>query len=800
MDRELTHTIGGCIAQATQGAWSLEAVDVQAGGLLLRLHSAEGAFALEVRRAEPGRRCFRALGDLAYSYRSGTVTPSSALVDRAVGALHGVLSEARYTVPDTAPAEARSPVASAVRQTQPLFPTPYHCDHLERTIDVPGDLREAFRRDGHVLVRGALDGGVLLAAREVIVAALGEALQGQFAQQAVPVAERKDAYSRSFTQITNLGLDNAAIRVLTQSRRIAKMAADLMGVRGVRIFCEDWLIKEVGAGITPWHQDAAVMPVDTAATITVWIPFQPVKEGTGLMRFARGSHHAGVQPIETINDESEDRFDEIIRRHGWTIDVSPPMLVGDVSFHDGSTIHGAFPNDSDAPRIALALHCFADGAVLREATTPAMQNMRDIYAAGLATGTPAASPFWPLTFRDDEPAIGRSPVSVTSRALHLKATLVPGGTAPVDLWVQDGRIRFTPIAGAETVAPEGGFLSSGLVDCHTHLSWPHTPQMQAETQTVAFMNANRAAYAADGVLALRDMGSASDHVAALGDEPGLPRVRAAGMLVVPYDGFPFTPVAPTALARTFVDRLERGASWIKVFSDWSTDWGGQMHTGFSETNAVTYPLDVLREAVAAVHHLGGLVAAHCFTRAGAEVAIRAGVDSLEHGWGVDRPLIDEMAERGIAWIPLVGIASVMWRDAMRDQQPDHAAWIDRSMATLAQTVPYAHRAGVRILAGTDWFPEVTVADEIRALCALGVDTASAVGAGAWEARRWLGEPGIEEGAPADLVVYSADPRTHVDTLDGPTLILIGGKRVSPAQPRAQRHYLPWSARHRIAPA
>src|SRR5262249_22620163 len=183
------------------------------------------------------------------------------------------------------------------------------------------------------------------------------------------------------------------------------------------------------------------------------------------------------------------------------------------------------------------------------------------------------------------------------------------------------------------------------------------------------------------------------------------------------------------------------------------------------------------DAVAAAHAVGGLVAAHCFTRAGAEVAIHAGVDSLEHGWGVDRPLADEMAARAVAWIPLLGIGRVMRRDAERDQQTEHIAWTDRSLAALAETLPYAHSRGVRILAGTDWFPEVTVITEIRELCALGIDAASAVGAGMWDARRWLGEPGIEPGAPADLVLYPSDPRLDPATLDAPALTLIGGQPV-----------------------
>jgi imidazolonepropionase-like amidohydrolase len=266
------------------------------------------------------------------------------------------------------------------------------------------------------------------------------------------------------------------------------------------------------------------------------------------------------------------------------------------------------------------------------------------------------------------------------------------------------------------------------------------------------------------------------------------------MLVLRFDDFPFTPTPPEALREGFLERVEHGARWIKVFSDWSSDYGGKETTGFTDRDEVTSPLPVLRDAVAAVHDAGARVGAHCFTRVGAEVAIRAGCDSLEHGWGVDESLIREMAHRGVAWIPLLGIATGMWRAARHDDQPERMAWIEASMERLAELIPMAHRLGVPVLAGTDWFPEVTVADEIRALRDCGLSPEAALGAGSWAARAWLDEPGIEDGAPADLVVYASDPRVSLDILEKPTLVLLSGQRVNPASARIRPRRLAWSER------
>ena len=155
-----------------------------------------------------------------------------------------------------------------------------------------------------------------------------------------------------------------------------------------------------------------------------------------------------------------------------------------------------------------------------------------------------------------------------------------------------------------------------------------------------------------------------------------------------------------------------------------------------------------------------------------------------------------MAERAIAWVPLLGIATPMWRTARQYEEAERAAWIERSMERLATLLPTAHARGVPILAGTDWFPEVTVADEIRALAACGLPAEVALAAGSWAARAWLGEPGIEDGAPADLVVYRSDPRLGLDVLETPALILLGGRRVDPGVVRVRPRRLTWADKSR----
>ena len=94
-------------------------------------------------------------------------------------------------------------------------------------------------------------------------------------------------------------------------------------------------------------------------------------------------------------------------------------------------------------------------------------------------------------------------------------------------------------------------------------------------------------------------------------------------------------------------------------------------------------------------------------------------------------------------------------------------------------VRQAAERGVTVLAGTDagMFPHGLVGSEIALLLAAGLPPEKALGAGSWAARDYLGLPGIEEGAPADLVVFPDDPREDVDALRRPTFVMLDGRRV-----------------------
>jgi imidazolonepropionase-like amidohydrolase len=90
----------------------------------------------------------------------------------------------------------------------------------------------------------------------------------------------------------------------------------------------------------------------------------------------------------------------------------------------------------------------------------------------------------------------------------------------------------------------------------------------------------------------------------------------------------------------------------------------------------------------------------------------------------------------------------------------------------------AHDAGVPIYAGTDAGSMVVhgrIADEVEALKGIGMSAGEALGAACWDARRWLGRPGLDHGASADLLCYNDDPRQGPAVLNRPDLVVLRGQ-------------------------
>src|ERR1700748_2362964 len=159
---------------------------------------------------------------------------------------------------------------------------------LDVFIEISTSQRDEFRVNGHLLVRSLLTTSESGVYRQQIL----EAVKRQSREKRK--APERGIYGRAFGQWVNLWRTDEGVRQLVLSKRLGKVAADLLGVANARIYHDHALLKEAGGRATYWHQDQYYWPLDTADTITVAIPLTDMHIDMGVFVFATGAHHHGT--------------------------------------------------------------------------------------------------------------------------------------------------------------------------------------------------------------------------------------------------------------------------------------------------------------------------------------------------------------------------------------------------------------------------------------------------------------------------------------------------------------------------
>ena len=356
--------------------------------------------------------------------------------------------------------------------------------------------------------------------------------------------------------------------------------------------------------------------------------------------------------------------------------------------------------------------------------------------------------------------------------LRLHGTVLPDGDDR-DVYVVDGRLTFDHDGDAETVL-DGGFITPGLVDVHAHLALASPAPEPASPEEASRASARQQLDA--GVLAVREPGSPHYGSVGIGPADGLPRTFSAGRFLAPPDGG-YIPglargVPPDALADAAHEELSRGGGgWAKVIGDWIRPGRGIRPN---------YPADALAAAANRVHDAGGRIAIHASLAEVLLDAIEAGFDSIEHCTGLTEDGVARIAESGVTLVPTLSIYSslpgMLGQVGVPHNEIDEMA---HAIERLPAMLRLADDAGVRVLAGTDagMGPHGRIVGEILLLAEAGFSATTAMGAGSWTAREFLGLPGIEEGAPADLVAFGRDPCSDLSVLSEPAVVVLDGKRV-----------------------
>lgn len=283
-------------------------------------------------------------------------------------------------------AEADGPAGPLV-DPAPHDPGPLPSDEevaaeLAEPYDLPPDAVARFAAESFVKLPGVLSPGAVARLRARLRELLDAAVDP----------------SVGFQSLEMMWLDDALVRSAVLSPRIGGIAAALLGADRVRLYHDNALSKEPGAGRTPWHYDAHHFPLEPAdAALTAWVPLQPTPREMGPLAFARGASAwelAADVPFDKHGTSYDRGVSEVFRERGVAVEDGP-FAAGEVSFHSGRCVHTAGANRTTAARMALATTYFADGARIVPAPTMVSGDWRK-FVPGAQPGAVVASPLNPV--------------------------------------------------------------------------------------------------------------------------------------------------------------------------------------------------------------------------------------------------------------------------------------------------------------------------------------------------------------------------------------------------------------------
>jgi imidazolonepropionase-like amidohydrolase len=358
----------------------------------------------------------------------------------------------------------------------------------------------------------------------------------------------------------------------------------------------------------------------------------------------------------------------------------------------------------------------------------------------------------------------------------------------------------TPPAGLEVIDLSNATVLPGLVDTHTHVllngditSEDYDAQLLKESVPYrAILSARNARIALDhGFTTMRDLETEGAMYAdvdikkaiANGEVPG-PRMQVATRAMTPTGMYPMLGYSwelQVPKGVQYVDGVEGarkavreqvmyGADWIKYYSDrrYHFEADGVLHS------MVNFTDEEAKAIVDETHRLGKKVAAHAIGSDGIAAALRAGVDSIEHGDGLTDALIDEVVRKGVYWVPTITVGAYV--------APGRGGNWTKMVDLEKVAFQKALKKKVKIALGTDaggfdW-KELNQAKEFSYYVNYGMTPMQAIRSGTVvpaELLGWSDKMGtIEAGKWADLVAVSGDPLKDTTELERVKFVMKAG--------------------------